>query len=213
MRHDFAPECLDIERFPLQVLADDSHDPDHHRREYDCEGRELPADDHHRDEIDGDQDRILYEHLYRSRNRRLDFLHVSAHPGYDVALPFLGEETDRQGKDLVIDFFSDVLDNACPDRDHHSGGTEVACGLESGGENQEQAEDQKDAWLSVSSDGTFQTMVHCRISHVLERHRPDLIPRGEGIRPVRHPEQDSQHRHDHGEREDVENGRQNVQDY
>ena len=54
-------------------------------------------------------------------------------------------------------------------------------------------------------------ILHQTVPDVPERLVPDLVPGSEDIGLVRHPEQDPQHRDNHGERKDVEEGRKDVQ--
>ena len=143
---------LYLKRFPLKVLSHDTHHPHHQRGEKDGEGRHLPADHEKGGEVEENQDRVLDEHLDRSRDGILHLLHVTAHPGDDVAFLLLREEAQRKGQDLVVDVHPDVLHHTRPDRHHHGGRAEVASRLQRGHHHKEYAQND---FLIMLSGGQF----------------------------------------------------------
>ncbi len=209
--HGVAPEGLRLQGLPLELFADNAHHPDESGDESKHDEHHFRTQEHQEPEIEDDQDRVLDQHLDGSGDGGLHLVHVAAHPGDDVALAFLGEETDGQVQDLVVDAVADVLDDAGADRDHHGGGAEIAGGLERREEDHDRAQQQKGRDGSVLGGKVGYQPIGVVDQDVLEGI-PIRSPGDECVLGRIQPEQDVQQGDDHGKGEDIEDGRQNVQE-
>ncbi len=209
--HGVAPEGLRLQGLALELLADDAHHPDEGGDEGEHDEHHFRAQEHQEPEIQDDQDRVLDKHFDGGGDGGFHLVHVTAHPGDDVTLAFLGEKADGKVQDLVVDAVPDVLDDAGADGDHHGGGPEVAGSLEGREEDHDGAKEQQGRDRPVLGGEVGYQPVGVVHEGVLERvsFRP---PGDERVLRRIQPEQDVQQRNDDCEGKDIEYGGEDVQD-
>lgn len=79
---------------------------------------QLPAGHYQCPDVEYDENRVFQEHVEGAHDGILDFVYITAHPGYDVTFPLLREETQRKSQDLVVKLSPHVPYDTRPDRDH-----------------------------------------------------------------------------------------------
>ena len=211
LRHRVAPQRLGLQGLRFQLAADPAHDPEHEGSEQDGEEGHLPGNENQGAEVEDDQDWVLDQHVQGGRDGSLDFLDVAADAGDDVSFPLLGEEAQGQAEDLAIDFHPDVLDQAGADRDHHGARTEIAGGLEDRHHAEGQAEEQERDGSAVHGHELADVPID-----VVEEFRPEIhlrVPGHEFIDFSVDVEQYLEDGDDQRERDQVEDGRQDVQQH
>ena len=209
LRHEVAPLALGEERFPFQLLAYRPHEPAHHGQHHEGEQRELPADGHQRAEVGDDEDGVLEQHVQRTHDGGLHLLHVAAHAGDDVAFALLREEAEGKRQDFAVELVADVAHHARADGDDHGRGEEVAPRLQEGHHGEEQAEDEQGGAFAQLADEVGDEVVEVVDGNVLQAAFP--APRHELVGLLGYLEQDLQDGDDERERENVEQGRQEVE--
>lgn len=139
--------------------------------------------------------------------------HVPAHPGYDVPFALLGEESQRKGEHLVVYHHPDISDHSRAERHHDSRRPEIAGCLEQCHHDQDKPEYHQ-------CGGAFELVYELGavVVHVV-RDVPDVFPEIESAVPgdevvslVVYVEQQLEDRYYEGEREYVENSREEVEE-
>ena len=210
LRHGVGPEALGFEAARLEFTTYRGHNQQHNWREDQCKDRQFPRHRKEHGEVDDDQNRVLDQHVQRTGYRGLDFLDIAAHTGYDVALALLREETYRQREDFAVNLHAHVLDYAGAYRYHHRRRAEVAAGLDKGDGAEAEAEDEQNLAGPVGGHPIAYIVVDvvrkaCEII--------DLFPGNEFIYLTRGVEENLQNRYEQGEREYVEDRRQDIQQH
>ena len=141
--HRVAPQRLCLHGVLLQFSAYITHEPSHQRHEDDGEQRQLPGDDDQCGEVGYDEDRVLEEHVETRHYRALNLLDVTTHAGNDITLALLGEEAQRQRRNLLVQLVADVTYNTRADRNYRRRRKEVSSRLEECGEGEEQSYQQQ----------------------------------------------------------------------
>ena len=143
LAHRVAPQRLRLYRLLLQLAAHKAHEPAHDGHYDEREERQLPADDEQRGKIEHYQYRVLEEHVEARHYGVLNLLHVAAHARYDVALALLGEESERQRRNLAVELVAYVAHHACAYRNYRSRRKEIGTRLQKRHEGQKQAYDEQ----------------------------------------------------------------------
>ena len=117
LTHRIAPQTLGLDALGLQLTTYPTHEPAHDGHDDEGEEGQFPRDEDQGGEVTHDQDRVLEQHLERRHDGVLDLLHITTHTGDDVTLAFLGEETQWQGGDLLVELVADVAHHTSTDRD------------------------------------------------------------------------------------------------
>ena len=122
LAHQSAPLLLPFEGLTLQLLPHLPHHIAGKRQEDKDKQGELPTDSNHADEVNRNEDGVFEEHVERAHHRGFDFVHVARDAGQDVALPLLGEESERELGYLAVNLVADIADHASADRNHREEG-------------------------------------------------------------------------------------------
>ena len=216
LAHQQAPLLLPLERLTFQLLADLPHDITRQWQQDQDKKRQLPADRDHSDQIDNDQDRVLEQHIQRAHDRGLNLVHVARDPSDDIAFPLLGEEAQRQLRDLPVDLVADIPYDTCPDRDHRKESHIHRRDFQESGHDKENAQDNQGERATVVVDhirNVPEEIIHPNIGQPLqglpitEIKMPILID----IIGLVDLEQDLQNRDDQSEREQVQNRGKHVE--
>ena len=122
-------ECLCLDRLCFQFTAYPSHEPSHDGHDNEGEKRQFPRDEDEGSEIADNEDRVLEEHLQRCHDGVLDLLHVTTHAGDDITFALLGEESEWQRSDLLVELVADIAHDASPDGNDRGCGEEIGTSL------------------------------------------------------------------------------------
>ena len=129
LTHRVAPECLCLDRLCFQLSAYPSHEPSHDGHDNEGEKREFPRDEDEGSEIADNEDRVLEEHLQRCHDGVLDLLHVTTHAGDDITFALLGEESEWQRSDFLVELVADIAHDTSPDGNDRGCGEEIGTSL------------------------------------------------------------------------------------
>lgn len=209
--HGFAPFVLGVEALAFQLAADAPHDGAHEGQHDDGEEREFPADVDEHAEIADEEDGVFDEHFERAGHGGFDFVDVAAHAGDDVAFALVGEETQGESDDFVVDAGADVAHDAGAHRHNHGSRKEVGTRLEEGGRNEEDADEQQGGRSAVVGHELLRVEIHVIDEKVLQAVAR-RIPGDEVVDGGVDLEEQVEHRDEGGEREHVEHGRQQVEE-
>ena len=208
--HRVAPHCLCLDGLRLELSADETHEPSHHRNDDKGEQGELPADEKERGEVEDNEYGVLEKHVERRHDGALHLLHVAAHAGYDVALALLGEEAQRQRRYLAVELVAYVAHHTGAYRDDCCGREEVCPGLEKRHESQEQSDDEQRGGRPESVYHLIDIIVHVVCEHFLYVRAAYREEHGMRVRRV-DLEQNLEYRHYCEKREDIQYRRKNIE--
>ena len=164
-----APLGLSLERNALQAFAHTAHHEPCHRQQHKHKQSQLPTQGNHHRQAGYDHDRILEHHVERGHDGVLHLGHITAHAGHHVALALVGEETDGQGHDLVVNLVADVAHHARANGNHTEGAQVGAPGLKSCHHNQRGSDTSQRRRLPVALDDALHIVVE-----VVGQHGVDL---------------------------------------
>ena len=208
--HEVTPLVLCHQRFAFQHSAYSSHNPTHEREYGNGEEGQFPAGRNQGTEVEDNQYRILEEHVQRSHDAVFYFVHVTTHAGHDVTLALFGEEAQWQRQDLVVEGNADIAYHPCTDRDDGSRRKEIAGSLQESHECQEHTQQEEGRAGSMCLNQLGHIIIEIIDGNILER--AFRSPWNKGIVGLLHLEQDLQDGDNEHEREDVQNGRKDIED-
>ena len=212
LRHGVAPQALCLYRLALELSSHEAHEPSEDGHEDEGEERQLPRDEEQGGEIGDDENGVLEEHVERRHDAAFYLAHVARHACNDVAFALLGEEPEGQRRDLCVELVANVAHHARADGYDGCRREKIGTRLEEGGKGEEQANEQQRrrcSHVAYELRHIIVGVVGHHLLYVVERPRHEVCRRSRSLCA----EQDLQDGYEGGEGEDVEHGRQDVEQH